>query len=74
MHFDAAIRRRREPLENDRINVFGVLYVQAFGGRVDELRHVVARIRIAPQLALISAAAPIVPVPIGIEYFDDLRA
>jgi hypothetical protein len=49
VHFDTAIRRRREPLENDRINVFGVLYVPAFGGRVDELRHMVARIRIAPQ-------------------------
>jgi hypothetical protein len=49
VHLDTAIRRRREALENDRINVFGVLYVPAFGSRVDELRYVVARIRIAPQ-------------------------
>jgi hypothetical protein len=34
---------------------------------------VVARIRIAPQQAFISAAVPIALFPIGIEYLDDLR-
>ena len=34
VHFDTAVCRRREAFENDRVDVFRVLYIQAFGGRV----------------------------------------
>ncbi len=73
VHFDTAISCRREPFENDRIDVFGMLDIQPFGRRVDELRHVITRIGIAPQQAFIVAVGPIAMLPVGVEYFDDLR-
>ena len=72
-HFDTAIGRRREAFENDRVDVFRMLDIQPFGGRVDELRHVIARIGIAPEQAFISRAVPIALLPVGVEYFDDLH-
>ena len=50
-----------------------MLDIQPFGGRVDELRHVIARIGISPQQAFISRAVPIALLPVGVEYFDDLH-
>ena len=73
VHFDTAISCRREPFENDRIDVFGMLDIQPFGRRVDELRHAITRIGITPQQAFIVAAVPIAMLPVGVEYFDDLR-
>jgi hypothetical protein len=46
-----------------------MLGIQPFGRRVDELRHVIARIGIAPQQAFIVAAVPIAMLPVGVEYF-----
>ena len=46
--------------------------IEAALGRVDELRHVIARIGVAPQQPLVGPRLPVLLRPIGLEHLDDL--
>jgi len=71
-HLDSAVRRGRNALHDHRVDVFRVLNIQPRGGHIDELGHVIARIRIAPQQAFPGRAVPVQVLPVGVEDLDDL--
>src|SRR5271157_2328508 len=73
VHLDPAISGSREVIENDRVDIFRVLNIQSILGAVDELGHVITRIRVTPEKPLVGRACPVEVLPISVEHLGDLR-
>jgi hypothetical protein len=72
VHLHTALGGLGDAVQDCHVDVLGVLDIEAVLGRVDELRHVIARIGVAPQQTLVGARLPIVLRPVGLEHLDDL--